>query len=219
MLRVVGAGLPRTATMSLRDALPKLLGGKCYHMSEVFENPGHADAWISALEGDPPDWSKFFDGYTAAVDWPPSAFWPDLADAFPDAVILLSKRTDGAAWYRSVSNTVLHAVNSQPGEIPNPSFLPMVRGLWGKVIAGDPNDADASAAAYERYVQHVRDTAPADRLVEWSAPMGWEPICEALGVPVPDEPFPHVNSTAEFQSRMQDRVGPAGAQDAAGDGQ
>jgi Sulfotransferase domain len=37
-LRVVGAGLPRTGTQSLRTALEYLLGGQCYHMSVI---PGH----------------------------------------------------------------------------------------------------------------------------------------------------------------------------------
>ena len=37
-LRVVGAGLPRTGTRSLKEALEHLLGGRCYHMSVI---PGH----------------------------------------------------------------------------------------------------------------------------------------------------------------------------------
>ena len=32
---VLGVGLPRTGTMSLRVALTRLLGGKCYHGIEV----------------------------------------------------------------------------------------------------------------------------------------------------------------------------------------
>ena len=32
---VLGTGLPRTGTMSLRGALGKLLGGKVYHGTEV----------------------------------------------------------------------------------------------------------------------------------------------------------------------------------------
>jgi len=46
----------------------------------------------------------------------------------------------------------------------------------------------------------VRAEAPPDRLVDWQPGDGWEPLCAALGVPVPDAPFPHVNTTAEFRA-------------------
>ena len=56
-------------------------------------------------------------------------------------------------------------------------------------------------AAYERHNGAVRATVPAARLVEWQPGDGWEPLCSALGAPVPDEPFPQVNSSAEFRGR------------------
>ena len=67
-LRVVGAGLPRTATASLAIALEHLLGGHIYHMREI---PGHpfnlGAAWNQALAGNTPNWDQVFDGYVAAV--------------------------------------------------------------------------------------------------------------------------------------------------------
>jgi len=48
----------------------------------------------------------------------------------------------------------------------------------------------------------VRATVPPERLVDYTAGDGWEPLCKALGVPVPDAPFPHVNSTADFRAMM-----------------
>ncbi|MDH3683177.1 MAG: sulfotransferase family protein, partial [Acidimicrobiia bacterium] len=30
---------------------------------------------------------------------------------------------------------------------------------------------------------------------------GWGPLCEALGCPVPDEPFPRLNDSAEFRAQ------------------
>jgi hypothetical protein len=64
--------------------------------------------------------------------------------------------------------------------------------------------------AYERHNEQVRATVPAERLIDWQPGDGWEPICSALGVAVPGEPFPHVNSTAEFgamQASRGDRPG------------
>ena len=32
---------------------------------------------------------------------------------------------------------------------------------------------------------------------------GWGPLCEFLDVPVPDEPFPYLNDTAQIQRGMK----------------
>lgn len=63
-------------------------------------------------------------------------------------------------------------------------------------------ERDAMIAAFERHNDAVRSGVPTDRLLEWRADDGWAPLCERLGVPVPQEPFPHVNTTAEFREMM-----------------
>jgi hypothetical protein len=67
----------------------------------------------------------------------------------------------------------------------------------------DIRNPDAAIAAYEAHNQRVRDTVPPSRLLEWRPGDGWAPICDALSVPVPKEPFPHVNTTEMFIRRMQ----------------
>src|SRR4029077_214821 len=89
-LRVVGAGLGRTGTASLQLALPQLLDGRCYHMGETFGLPEDIPVWHAAVNGTAPDWNSFLAEFVAAVDWPACAFWSELADANPDAVVLLS---------------------------------------------------------------------------------------------------------------------------------
>lgn len=42
----------------------------------------------------------------------------------------------------------------------------------------------------------IRGLVPKERLLEWTVEDGWEPLCEFLGKPVPDEPFPHENAAA-----------------------
>jgi len=49
------------------------------------------------------------------------------------------------------------------------------------------------AEGYDRWVEFVRKTVPSDRLLEYSVRDGWDPICNFVGQPVPDEPFPHIN--------------------------
>ncbi len=63
-------------------------------------------------------------------------------------------------------------------------------------------EASAVVAAYERHNAEVRREVPGDRLIDWRPGDGWEPICSALGLEVPVEPFPHENTTADFQTRI-----------------
>src|SRR6266508_4959783 len=107
-LRVVGAGLPRTGTASLKEALEALLGGACYHMTVIPEHPFDLGTdWDRALAGDMPDWSRVFDGYVAAVDWPASQFWREISAANPGALVLLSLRDSARTWWESMEATIL----------------------------------------------------------------------------------------------------------------
>ncbi|WP_026922919.1 sulfotransferase family protein [Glycomyces arizonensis] len=211
MLRVIGAGLPRTGTMTLKNALETLLGEPCHHMAEVFGRPEiDVPAFSAAAAGDFPDWDALFEGYAAAVDWPSSAFYGELADHYPDAVVVLSRRDSFDTWWTSMNNTILNRFDhlDTPG---GDRWVAMVHGLWARVF-GDAamDDAAAVEAAYDRYHERVRATVPAERLVEFHTGAGWGPLCEALGLPVPDEPFPHLNSTDEFNARARERMDATG---------
>ena len=202
MLRVVGAGLPRTATHSLKKALELLLGGRCYHMAEVFEHLEDVPTWRAAARGDEVDWSAFPPDCSAAVDWPASAFWRELAAANPDAVIVLSTRQSAAKWWESADETIFPVLRRQ-GEPEYDEWREMVRALLTREIGADWDDADRAQAFYERHNAEVRREAPAERLLEWRAEEGWEPLCQALGLPVPDEPFPRVNTREEWRARRE----------------
>jgi hypothetical protein len=192
-LRVVGAGLGRTGTMSLKLALERLLGAPCYHMSEVFAHPEHVALWHAAARGEPVDWKALFDGYAAAVDWPVGSFWPEVAAAFPDACILLSTRS-AEAWWKSASQTIFPISAKAAGTPWHAMWMELAERRFTPRL----DDRDAAVAAYERHNADVRARAPKERLLEWTARDGWAPLCRALGVPVPAEPFPHANSTEEF---------------------
>jgi hypothetical protein len=196
-LRVVGAGLPRTGTFSLSRALPRLLGGSCYHMADLQLRPDHVDRWRAALAGEATDWDDLLAGYTAAVDWPAAACWRELTDAYPDAVVLLSERP-APAWWRSVDATVLEVVRRAPAE-PEP-WIALTRSLFERFCA-DPYSPGAAQAACAAHSAAVREAVVPDRLVTWVPGDGWEPLCAALGAPVPDEPFPHANTAESFRAR------------------
>jgi hypothetical protein len=195
-MRLIGAGLGRTGTLSLRIALERLLGGPCYHMVEVFAHPEHVPVWHAAATGEMPDWGRFLAGYAAAVDWPAASFWPELCEAFPDAIILLSLR-DASAWWRSASETIFPATAAAPPS----AWRAMIDAVFAARFTSAIDDRDLAVAAFERHNARVRAAVPPHRFLEWQPGDGWKPLCTALGVPVPDEPFPHVNTTQEWRAR------------------
>jgi hypothetical protein len=195
-LRVVGAGLGRTGTLSLKLGLERLLGAPCYHMSEVFVHPEHVALWHAAARGDPIDWHALFASYAAAVDWPVGSFWPELSEAFPEALIVLSTRS-AESWWQSASQTIFPTSAKAAGTPWHAMWMELARTRFTPQL----DDRTAAIAAYERHNAEVRARAPKERLLEWTAQDGWSPLCRALGVPVPAEPFPHANSTEEFLGR------------------
>ena len=198
-IRMIGAGVGRTGTNSLKLALERLTGAPCYHMIEVFRHPEHVPFWQASFEGRDPDWNVLLDGFAATVDWPAAGRWRTIAAAWPDAPILLSTRADGEQWWRSADATIFEGLR-RVGSVPADDWTRMAAAMLRDFCPGGI-ERDAAIAAYERHNAAVRAEVPASRLVEWQPGDGWEPLCRALDVPVPDEPFPHVNTSSEFRAR------------------
>jgi hypothetical protein len=198
-LKVVGAGVGRTGTHSLKIALEQLLGAPCHHMMEILGDPSQAPAWIDAIEGRPVDWSAMLLRYRAIVDWPGGAFWRELSQANPDALVLLSVR-DPEDWYRSASNTIFLSFDRVPPELA--PWMQAVRMLLRDRFSDQFDDPQAMMDAYFRHNDAVRAEVPASRLLEWNIGDGWGPICQRLELPVPAGPFPVTNSTGEFREMV-----------------
>jgi hypothetical protein len=199
-IAVVGAGVGRTGTHSLKLALEQLLGGPCHHMVEILSDPpSQVPAWTDAIEGRPVDWSSMLANYRAIVDWPGGSFWPELSAAFPDALVLLSVR-DPEAWYRSASNTIFLTMDKMPGELA--PWMESVKKLFHDRFSDDLENPTAMMDAFVRHNDAVRAGVPAGRLLEWTPADGWDPICDRLGLPVPAEPFPVTNTTGEFRDML-----------------
>jgi hypothetical protein len=209
-LRVVGAGLGRTGTNSLMLALERLLGGRCYHMLELLERPGDTEHWARAAAGEPVTWEWLRRDFVATVDFPAAMFWRELLADNPDALVLLSTRETAQIWWDSFRRTI---VPSLSGEVPadRPDWArrrAMNLSVLARLTPGWRTETDA-IDAYERHNEEVRRSVSPDRLIEWRPGDGWEPICSALGVAVPEESFPHENTTADFQARAAFSAPPA----------
>jgi len=204
VLKVVGAGLGRTGTNSLKLALEQLLGGRCYHMYELISRDQDLPAWEAAAGGERVDWDALLQDFVATVDWPAAAYWRELHAANPGAFVLLSTRASADEWWASMSNTIVIALDT-PAPADDPSLArrrAATRAMLAARFTPDWADGDAARAAYERHNATVRAAVPAERLIEWQPGDGWAPLCAALGVDEPGEPFPHENKRSEFRARV-----------------
>jgi hypothetical protein len=214
-LKVIGAGFGRTGTNSTHTALNQL-GFPCYHMLEVLENKAnksHMDFWLKVADGKAGEqhpWGQVFSKYSATVDNPACCVWRELMVAYPDAKVLLTLHPAGPdAWYKSTMQTIYFTENTWQFKVL--AFIaPPARKLgelshkliWGRSHRGSMRDRATAIARYNEHIAEVKAAVPADKLLVFSAKQGWQPLCDFLGVPIPNTPFPNVNDSAEFQQRI-----------------
>lgn len=205
-VKVIGAGFGRTGTWSLKAALEQIGFGPAFHMVDLLPHPDRAPMFMAALDGEDVDWNKVFEGYSATVDWPGCTFYDRIAEAYPDAKVLLSVR-DPEKWYESATKTIYAMkeaaergtlVGGGPGAPPE--VLEMIRRLqWEHTFQNNFADKAFAIDVFNRHNAAVQATIPADRLLVHEIQEGWAPICEFLGVPVPDTEFPHLNDAETFR--------------------
>jgi hypothetical protein len=199
-LSVVGAGFGRTGTNSLKLALEQLGFGPCHHMFEVMEHPSQLPFWQALECGETADWDDVFADYGACVDWPSARYWREISDHFPAAKVVLSVRPEDV-WFDSVQATIYPSMRDR--HETEPGYVRDVTVMANEIIVeqlfdGRLDDRDHAVAVFRAHVADVQATIDPARLLTFDVAEGWEPLCEFLGVAVPDTPFPHANSTADF---------------------
>jgi hypothetical protein len=205
-LKVIGAGLGRTGTMSLKFAIEHIGFGPCYHMIDVWASmPESLRLWEAAARGEA-DWGAILSGYAATVDYPGCTFWRELVAKYPDAKVILSRR-DPDSWFDSVNTTIFGPYSRQGiAAMGAQTFFD------GTVLADfDPSRMDDRAYMTDFFVRWnaaVIAEVPAERLLVFEARQGWQPLCEFLGVPIPEVPYPRVNSREDMLQRGFARPGP-----------
>ncbi len=210
---VIGAGLPRTGTLTQKLALEQLGLGPCYHWVNLITDPGAVELWHRALDGEDV-FDEIFAGYQSTVDWPGGFFYRELAERDPNAKVLLSVR-EPEAWEHSYRETIWnlsrgdslirHLSDARREVDPRwQRYLELVwRMLWSERSpfgAGDrPEQMIAQMAAHNDAVQR---SIPPERLLVWQVGEGWGPLCEFLGQPVPETALPHANDAETFRNRV-----------------
>ena len=198
VLSVIGAGFGRTGTESMKLALEALGKGPCHHMKEVLVNSEQVALWRSAAQGDLPEWENAFAGYNSAVDWPTAYFWRELSEYYPDAKVLLTVRS-ADSWYESMTNTIFKTLKAST----DPASIGLK--LIGEGVFGGRLDDRAHAiAVYEKNIADVQAAFTQERLLTYHLGEGWEPLCQFLGEPVPNIPFPRSNPREQFGSMMSE---------------
>ncbi len=202
-INVIGAGVGRTGTNSLKLALNQLGCGPCHHMDEVIQNlPTQVPLWAAAANGNP-DWAAVFKDYNSAVDWPVASFYRELHKAYPTAKFILTIRSP-ESWHASFSETI-YMLLGMGDKLPLPMQAWLAMGLAVLAKAGFVLGLDEAGlkAAFTAHNEAVKSAIPAKQLLIYEVKQGWEPLCAFLGKPVPSEAFPRTNDRAEFWDRIK----------------
>jgi hypothetical protein len=203
-LAIIGAGLGRTATFSLKFALEHLGFGPCYHMSEVFAGARrNVPLWLDTIDGRP-DWDAIFERFHSTTDYPACTYWRELAAHYPRAKVVLTMR-DPDSWYDSVTATIFS--EGMQGSLVGSPLGALMQGVIFDAFGDRLRDRAFMTEWFVRRNNEVIDSLPPERLLVFAAKEGWGPLCAFLGVPVPAEPFPRVNSRDEINTNSDKQGG------------
>ncbi|KAI4263814.1 MAG: hypothetical protein L6R42_001050 [Xanthoria sp. 1 TBL-2021] len=217
-LQVIGAGLPRTGTSSLKAALEFLGFDPCHHMVECFNKPEHSVLFTNLINAKTnpnttPDelnlqtaaLKKGLRGYRAAVDAPTCEVYEEMLAIFPNAKVILSVRDSKEQWWKSFNDTVgVQLGFVYPLLVYPVGFLRQqqrvvwaVEKHWAALTGGE-----IGTKVYTAHNQMVHETVPKEQLLEFNVKEGWPRLCEFLEVPVPDVPFPNLNDAKTIKKNL-----------------
>ncbi|KAI0126849.1 NAD dependent epimerase/dehydratase [Xylariales sp. AK1849] len=221
--QVIGAGMCRTGTKTLNEALSILLKGPCHDsgIQSLGGSPHEIKTWLDIMELAPlqsgpedeqkMDWliQSIFDGYVATMDCPAASLVPEIMRAYPEAIVIVTTR-EQKSWWKSMKN-----MNGMMSTWYLPVIVMWLRkaqgyGVWGvrfqalsKWRYGSEGIREPTKEIHE---DHIRKVVPKEKVHWYNVADGWEPLCKILNVPVPDQPFPHNNSKSEAKKVWERHV-------------
>ena len=218
-LKVIGAGLGRTGTESLKKALELLGFGACYHMFELAMHPEHLPEWKKLVAGEKPNYEFLFDGYQSTSDFPACTYYREFMAQYPQAKVVLTVR-DADKWYDSAAKVIFKGVPApimalirltSPFSKKARAVLPTIafaKEVVNRFFEDRTSDREHTKAIFNAWNEEVKRTVPPERLLVFQVKDGWEPLCRFLNVPVPAAPFPHANKSDTFEKDLLERIKP-----------
>jgi hypothetical protein len=215
-IKIIGAGLPRTGTNTLKESLEKLGYMKTYHMKELLVHPENLHYWLSLKETGTTKWEELYKGFQATVDFPAYPWYKEHMKRYPDAKVILTVRPF-EKWHTSVFSTIWQAgPQTVPQKIAMLSkllFNPRLRSVIKCVklakemifkvhFQGKFEDKAFAEKMFNKHIEDVKAHVPADKLLVYDVSDGWGPLCRFLGVPEPNEPLPHLNKKENFKEML-----------------
>jgi len=224
-LKVVGVGLGRTGTESLKQALIEMGFGPAYHMVEVLvedqgvSTAGHIPLWHAAARGEHVDWAMMLKDFNSGCDWPMASFPEEMLKAFPDAKFVLTMRTK-EQWWASIQSSICWVNTKTSWQFKVLTLLPIfpfsrikeqspmmddivkfkIRGgldSWDDLCK--PANKELTLAAYDAHIEKVKKLIPSNQLLVFETGKStYADLADFLGVPVPSQTYPKVNSKAEW---------------------
>lgn len=146
------------------------------------------------------------------LDFPCSAFAPELVAAYPEARVILTGRSP-ESWAKSIQSTIGKLITASRFDVVaflDPHFLGKSivsnRRLWMAYFGAPSIETDVLIRRYNEHCEEVKSLVPTENLLEFQIGDSWEPLCRFLGKDVPDEPYPRVNESRDFASSTRERV-------------
>lgn len=124
---------------------------------------------------------------------------------------------DPESWYESMSSTIYLLRKITGGSLPIKAALRLAqlfapgpvgtarladRLVWEDTFDRCFEDKEYAMHVFDRTNEAVRRRVPPERLLVFDVREGWDPLCDFLGVEVPERTFPHLNETKEMRRRL-----------------
>lgn len=190
--RIFALGLNKTGTTTLGHAL-NMLGIPTIDYptdSRTLEQLEQGDYKLDILKV-----------YKAVTDMPVGLFYPQLDRLYPGSRFILTVR-DKSSWLKSVGNHWPFVMEWGRHE---EAFRRFTYYAFTAVYGSPHYNEDRYSYVYDTHEEGIRryfSGRPDDILIiDISAGEGWEKLCPFLGIPIPEEPFPHLNRMEEKAER------------------
>ncbi len=177
-VKVFGIGLPKTGTTTLGMCFQQLGYKHCSYQPELTQD---------LMEGNLERLYQLADTHDSFEDHPWMWHYKELATCYPDAKFVLTTRESGERWMDSA----IHHDQRQSTDVGDAGRL-----VFGHYLPGVT--ADNLHDTHSKRVLQFFSNRP-DRLLEvcWERDPSWNRLCEFIGKPIPNIPFPHENRRPE----------------------